>query len=234
MNKHFSPIAAFFLFWMFLGLANSDLEAATLSGVVFFQGTPPDRKRVKMDYSPKCDALYKYPVHLQEVVVGKGGELADVFVYIKSGLEGKKFDVPKEAVVLDQKGCWFIPRVFGIQVNQTFEVLNSDRMIHNVNATPEFNLAMVPIRNMITTRFTEPRTMLLIKCNVHPWMRAYAGVLEHPFYSVSKEDGGFEIVNLPAGKYILEAWHEKLGTKTQEIILAEGDMKEIQFIFKGQ
>ena len=210
------------------------LEAATLSGVVFFQGTVPPRKRVKMDYSPKCDALYKYPVYLQEVVVGKGGELADVFVYIKSGLAGKKFDVPKEAVVLDQKGCWFIPRVFGIQVNQTFEVLNSDRMIHNVNATPEFNVAMVPIRNMITKRFTETRTMLLIKCNVHPWMRAYAGVLEHPFYSVSKEDGRFEIVNLPAGVYTVEAWHEKLGTETQEIIVTEGDKKEIQFTFKGQ
>jgi hypothetical protein len=214
------------------GLASLNLEAATLTGKVFFQGTPSEPKRIRMDADPKCAALYlREPFYFREVIVGKDREFADVFVYIKSGLEGKGFEVPKEAVVLDQKDCWYIPRVFGIQVSQTLEVLNSDPTTHNVNATPEFNSAMPPVLKKITKKFTKPKVMLAIKCNVHPWMVTYAGVLEHPFYSVSKDDGAFEILNLPAGKYVVEAWHERLGTKTQEITVAEDESKEIKFTF---
>jgi plastocyanin len=233
MKKRFYLVVTFSLLLAFFGLDSLNLEAATLTGKAFFQGTPSEPKRIRMDADPKCAALYlRRPFHLQEVVAGKDGELASVFIYIKSGLEGKRFEAPKEAVVLDQKDCWYAPRVFGIQVNQTLEVLNSDSTTHNVNATPEFNSAMPPVLKKITKKFTKPHLMLTIRCNVHPWMSAYAGVLEHPFYSVSKEDGTFEIANLPAGRYVVEAWHERLGTMAQEITVAEDESKEIKFSFR--
>jgi hypothetical protein len=235
MKRYFShPIVVFSVALAFFSLVSLNLEAATLTGKVSFQGTVPGQKRVSMNADPKCAALHKEAVYFQEVIVGKGGELANVFVYIKSGLEGKKFEVPKGAAVFDQKGCWYVPHVFGVQVNQTLEILNSDPTTHNVNATPEFNAAMPPVLKKITKKFTKAKVMLPVKCNVHPWMTAYVGVMDHPFFSTSKEDGTFEIVNLPAGKYVIEAWHEKLGTQTQEITVADGDKKEIQFAFKGQ
>jgi len=157
MKKHFYVVVVLPLLLAFIGLASLNTEAATITGKAFFQGTPPEPKRVNMSADPKCATLYlREPFYFREVIVGKDGELANVFVYIKSGLEGKKFEVPKEAVVLDQKGCWYVPRIFGIQVNQTLEVLNSDSTTHNVNATPEFNSAMPPVLKRITKKFTKP------------------------------------------------------------------------------
>jgi hypothetical protein len=127
------------------------------------------------------------------------------------------------------------PHVFGMQANQPLKILNSDETLHNVHSLPEkstqFNLAM-PFKGMeLTKKFSKPEVMVKIKCDVHPWMAAYVGVLDHPFFAVSAADGAFQMPKLPAGTYTIEAWHEKFGTQTQTVALGEGETEVIGRIF---
>jgi hypothetical protein len=90
-----------------------------------------------------------------------------------------------------------------------------------------------PIQGQKNTKvFTAPEVMVNFKCNVHNWMSAYAGVLSHPYFAVTTGGGAFELKNLPAGTYTIEAWHEKLGTQTESVTLAEKETKTIGFTFK--
>ena len=171
------------------------------------------------------------------VVPGSNGTLQNVFVYVKDGLGNLTFPVPQTPVVLDQKGCVYQPHVFGIQVGQNLEIVNSDSTLHNVHATPannrEFNRGQALQGMKHTHVFSTREVMVPFKCNVHNWMTAYVGVLDHPFYAVSGSDGSFSIEGLPPGTYTIEAWHEKLGTQTQSVTIGEREKKEIAFTFKA-
>ena len=221
-----------------LGLGGSALAAgATITGKALFDGTPPVPPKVRMDADPVCAQQHNAAVHAPEIVVNNGG-LQYVFVYVKSGLEGKTFPTPTTPVVFDQRGCLYDPHVLGIQVNQPLQILNSDATLHNVNAKPTqstpFNLAM-PTKGMkVTKTFAKPEIMVPVKCNVHPWMQAYIGVVPHPFFAVSGQDGSFTINGLPAGTYTLEAWHEKLGTATETVTVTDGETKSVSFTFKAK
>lgn len=206
-----------------------------LTGKVIFEGTAPPPTPIKMDADPVCLLQHKDGATSEEVVVNSNGTLKNVFVYVKQGLEGQTFTPPAEPVVFDQRGCRYHPHIFGIMVNQPFQILNSDGTLHNVHALPtkskEFNLGM-PIQGMkLTQKFTSPEVMVKIKCEVHPWMAAYGGVLDHPFYSVTGEDGTFSIKDLPPGEYTIEAWHEKYGAQTTTVKVPE--TTEANFTFKG-
>ncbi len=213
-------------------------HAATITGKALFEGTAPTPENIKMGADPKCQLAHPNGLAGEEVVVNSNGTLKNVFIYAKEGLAGKTFDTPKEAVVFDQKGCQYTPRVFGIQANQPLEILNSDDTLHNVHSlsanNQQFNLGM-PIKGMkLKKTFTKPEVMVKIKCDVHPWMHAYAGVLDHPFYSVSTDEGVFTLKNLPPGNYVIEAWHEKYGAQTQNVAIgSDADTKDIQFQYKG-
>lgn len=213
-------------------------RAATIHTKATFSGAPPAPATIKMAADAFCLKEHAQGMKDESAVVGPGGSLANVFVYIKSGLSGKNFPASKEPVVFDQKGCWYAPRVFGIQVNQPLQIINSDPTLHNVNVMAKlnspFNTAM-PVKGMkITKTFTKPEVMIKVKCNVHPWMGAYIGVVDHPFFGVTKKDGGISLTNVPAGTYVLEAWHEKYGTSSQEVTVAEADTKTVQFAFKAK
>ena len=218
----------------FMGTA----RAATISGKVVFQGSAPQAEPIKLDADPTCAALHPDGATTEEVIVNANGTLKNVFVYVKEGLAGKPFDPPKEPVILDQNGCRYEPHVLGIQVNQPLAIVNSDDTLHNVHALPknskEFNLGM-PLKGMkLTKTFTAPEVMVKLKCEVHPWMSGYIGVLEHPFHSVTNNEGVFEIKNLPPGQYVLEAWHEKYGVLSQNVTIAtEGETQEISFEYKS-
>ncbi len=211
--------------------------AGTLAGKAVFSGTVPAPQKIDMGADPTCSSLHTEPVYSEEIVTNPDGTLQNVFVYVKQGLEGKNFQAPQTSAILDQKGCHYSPHVSGVQVGQKLQILNSDSTLHNVHGMPtqskEFNLGM-PIQGMKLDRtFDKPEIMVKFKCDVHPWMRAYVGVLEHPFFGVTGASGTFEIKDLPAGKYTIEAWHEKLGVQTQEVIVEEAALAKADFTFSG-
>ncbi len=209
---------------------------ATVSGKVAYEGAAPSRERIKMAADPVCQQQHKEPALSEDLVVNNGA-LQNVFVYVKEGLSGG-FPAPKEPVVLNQQGCAYTPHVFGIQAGQPLEIVNSDSTLHNINAQPKtnkrFNIAQ-PVKGMKSTKtFDQPEIGIPFKCNVHPWMASYGHALNHPFFGVSDSNGGFSLKNLPAGTYTIEAWHEKLGTQTQSVTVADGETKQVSFSFKGK
>jgi plastocyanin len=205
--------------------------AATVNGTISFEGAAPANAGIKMNADPVCMKENPTP-QTQETYMVKDGKLGNVFVFIQEGLGDRKFTAPTEAVVLDQKGCRYHPHVFGLMVGQPMTILNSDPTLHNIHAIPgtnsEFNTAQ-PIQNMKTEHiFTakEEKVVVPFKCDVHGWMNAYAGVLDHPYFAVTGEDGKFSIKGLPPGTYKLSAWHEKAGTKTIDVTVAAKETKE--------
>ena len=223
--------------FMFCLLFDSHVSAGIVTGKVAFTGTAPAAEKINMNADPTCASLHPEPVFTENVVVNPDQTLRNVFVYVKEGLEEKTFPTPGQAVVMDQKGCHYTPHVFGIQVSQPLDIINSDSTLHNVHGMPtqskEFNLGM-PIQGMkITRKFDKPEVMVKFKCDVHPWMNAYAGVLPHPFFNVTQDTGTYEIKDLPAGTYTIEAWHEKYGTQTQKVTVDESGTATADFTFAG-
>jgi plastocyanin len=212
-------------------------SAGSVGGKVVLEGTAAKNEPIKMNADPVCVRENKGPQAQETFTVGDGGSLANVFVYVKDGIPaGMTFPVPAEAVKMDQKGCRYHPHVFGIRVGQKLTVVNSDPTLHNVHAVPkankEFNTAQ-PIQNMTSdTVFENKEVMVPFKCDVHGWMNAFAGVLDHPYFAVSGADGAFDVKNLPPGTYTLEAWHEKLGTQSQSVTIGAKEAKTVTFTFK--
>ena len=214
--------------------AGGATQSATLTGKINLEGTAPARVPVKMSADPQCAAAHTAPSMSQDVVVDEGNMIKNVFVYVKSGLEGQEFPAPADAVMFDQKGCQYDPHVFGIMVNQPLKILNSDPTLHNIHALPkkgEFNLGMPKQGMEFTKTFVESEVMVHIKCDVHPWMSAWAGVLTHPYHAVTDEHGNFTIKDLPAGTYTIEAWHEKFGTQSQSVTVGATPTQEANFTF---
>lgn len=212
------------------------LLAGTVTGKATFTGTPPQMETISMNADPVCASLHSGPVLNPAVIINPNGTLKNVFVYVKEGLEGQSFPAPTTPAVIDQQGCQYAPHVFGMQVGQPLEIINSDSTLHNVHSQAEkskqFNLGM-PIQGMkLQKKFEAAEVMVKFKCDVHPWMNAYIGVLTHPFYGVSGDEGSFEIKDLPAGNYVLEAWHEKYGTQTQQVTVGEEPVNA-EFTFAG-
>jgi len=213
--------------------------AATISGTVTYDGKVPNLKPLAMDADPVCASKHKEPVPNQALELGKSGNtMGNILVRVATGLPaGKTYPAPKDPVVMDQNGCIYQPHVFVIQQGQAFNVLNSDGVLHNVHALPkvngQFNMAMPPNRKEAEHVFDKPEDPFQIKCDVHPWMTAYTMITTNPFYSVTKEDGKFTISNVPAGTYEIEAWHEKLGKKTEKVTVGENDTKSVDFKFSA-
>lgn len=220
-----------------LGLALLSFGAnAAVKGKVAFKGTAPKNPELKMNADPYCKAAHKAPVLSETVVVNGNGTLKNVFVYVKDGLT-QKYPAPAATVTVkfDQKGCQYLPHVFGIQVGQTLEILNSDATLHNVHAMPktnaQFNVGMPKQGMVIKQKFAKAEIGAKIKCDVHPWMNAWANAVEHPFFAVSDDKGEFNIKDVPAGKYTVAAWHEKLGTKEGTLTVEAGKDAVLDFEF---
>lgn len=207
----------------------------TITGKITFEGTAPKMQVIRMASDPLC---MTEGATSEVLIVGQDNGLVNAFVYVKDGLGDRTFQPPKTPVVLDQDGCRYSPHVFGVQAGQPIRILNSDNTLHNVNArarnNPEFNLSQ-PKAGMENIRtFESPEIMVPFRCDVHGWMNAYAGVVPHPFFAVTKEDGTFEIKGLPEGTYTLEAWHERLGTQTTMVTSDGKTPVTATFTFKGE
>lgn len=218
-------------------------QSATLKGRVLFEGPPPMPAMIPIRGNPECAAFHADGSVRSEELLVKDGALQNVFVYIKGGLDDRRgvlntpHPSPTEPVTIENKNCTYVPHVSGVQVGQPVILLNDDPTLHNIHSYSKnqknWNLGL-PFQGMKQTKkFSSPEVMVQLKCDVHPWMVGYVGVLPHPYFAVSREDGTFEIKNLPAGNYVAEAWHEKLGVQTQEIKLEPREVKEIKFRFKS-
>jgi len=220
------------------GLKVDTSTAGSVKGAVAFEGPAPKNEAIKMNADPVCVRENKSPQFQEAYVVGADGKsLGNVFVYVKDGLGNYVYDAPTEPAKIDQKQCRYHPHVFGMRVGQPLEILNSDPTLHNIHAlpkaNPEFNTGQ-PIQGMKTTKtFDKPEVMVPFKCDVHGWMNAYVGVLDHPFFSVTTTDGTFDLKTLPPGTYTLEAWHEKLGATTQSVTLGQKETKDVNFALKA-
>ena len=194
----------------FLAGSVPGLLAGEITGKVVLKGTP--KPEVKIDLVPMCGAVNPNKDNLttRHYVVGPGGGLANVFVYLK---DAKAAPAKGPSPVLDQVGCMYEPYVFGLVVNQPFKIHNSDALLHNVHATPklnkEFNFGQ-PLKGQENEKsFDQAEVMVRVKCDVHPWMLAYIGVCDHPYFAVTDKDGNYKISDVPDGKYTIVAYHVK-------------------------
>ena len=217
----------------------------TIAGVVSYDGEPPAPKKIDTSADPACGKAN--PNLMTDDTVVTDGKLANVFVYIREGtVEGGKkladyaWSTPSTVVQLDQKGCHYTPHVFGVQTNQKISITNSDQTQHNVHwipkQNPEWNQSQANGAPAIEKSFARPEVLVPVKCNQHPWMKAYIGVMRTPFYAVSANNGTYEIKDVPAGKYTVVAWREggANGTeKTFEVTVPASGAGKADFSFGG-
>jgi len=209
--------------------------AGNITGSIMFEGDAPSMDAIDMSAESVCAAKHSSTPMIQEVVVNGNGTLANVFVYVKEGLENLQFPTPG-AVLLDQDGCVYLPHVLGVMVGQDITIKNSDGLLHNINASPSINRGFnssQPVSMETTRSFRSAEVMVPVRCDVHRWMNAYIGVLDHPFHSVSNSSGAFSLSTLPPGDYVIEAWHERYGTQTQNVTVTTGQTAEVSFTFSA-
>ncbi len=210
--------------------------AATITASVKFEGTPPAPEMITLTGDPKCVSENGAPQRASEtIVVGDNQALQNVFVYVKDGLGRFAFPIPTQPVVLDQDKCRYTPRVLGVRVGQPLQVHNGDPLLHNVRSNAVINQAFnksTPVEGMTFDHtFATREVMVPFKCDVHGWMSAYVGVLDHPYFGTTAADGKVALANLPPGTYTIEAWHESLGTKTQQVTVGAKESKDVSFSF---
>lgn len=206
----------------------------SISGTVTFTGTPPKMRPIDMAKEPSCVKQHPSPVMTENVVAGPGNTVEWVVVYISAG--DHPSPAPATAVRYDQKGCQYIPHVAAMQVGQPLEIDNNDQTSHNIHplakVNPEWNKSQPPGSPPLKTTYDKPE-FIAVKCNVHPWMHGYFAVLSTSHYALTGEDGKFSLAGLPPGKYTLTAWHERFGTQSQEVTVAEGKPATADFVFKA-
>ena len=210
--------------------------AGTITGTVTFAGPPPAMKPVALGGDPQCATQHQGPVLAGDALV-HDGKVENAFVYVKDGLGARTFAVPETPVTIDQVGCLYEPHVAGAQTCQPIEFVNDDPTLHNVHGTPgrsapwNFGMALQGSKRRI--RVENPEVMIPVTCDVHPWMRGYLGVLPHPYFAVTGADGRFTLRGVPAGEYVLAAWHERFGTREAPLTLGAGETKDVAFAYAG-
>jgi hypothetical protein len=206
------------------------LSAAEITGKITLKGQPKPETPIPLE-GTTCGPVVHEALTTRHYIVGPDKGLANVFVYIKQGAAAAPATAGEP--LLDQLNCQYEPYVMGMVTGQKLKIRNSDPLLHNVHATPkvnkEFNFAQVTKGQVNEKTFDKSEVLVRMKCDVHPWMFAYIGVVDHPYFAVTGKDGSFKISNLPAGKYTIEAVHLKAGAKQQEITVTGDEKKAINF-----
>jgi hypothetical protein len=211
--------------------------AGSISGTIRYAGKKPVKKQIDMSEDPACVQAHHGKALDESLILSSTGGVADAFVYVKSGLEGKRFETPLAPVTIDQNGCWFNPRVLGIQTNQQLRVINSDPVTHNIHPMAQINREWNHSQGAgdapLARRFTKPEVMIRVKCNIHSWMHAFIGVVDNPYYAVTKADGSFSLPGLPPGTYTIGIWQETSGLEERQITVAPRANSPLNVTLKG-
>jgi plastocyanin len=204
----------------------------TIEGVVHFVGIPPAPRTITVTSDPTCAAAHPDGLRVADVRTADG-TLADAFVYVAAGLEDRAFAVPTEPVVIDQRGCWYVPRVAGVRAGQPIVFRSSDATLHNVHgepqASPRWNFGLPGKDTERALTLHGPEVLVPVRCDVHPWMRLDLGVVAHPYFGVTADDGRFRFPGVPAGRYTLAAVHPRLGRQEVAIQVLAGETAPARF-----
>jgi plastocyanin len=209
--------------------------AGTVSGTISWKGKAPERLKIDMSQDPAC-SMSGGDNYAEQFMV-HDGKLANVFLYVKDGLGNKVYAAPTVPVVLDQKGCRYVPHVLGVMVGQQVEFRNSDPTMHNIHMEPTIagnslvDISQPPMGGTERHAFARPELMIPVRCNNHPWMNAFVNVASNPFYAVSDGSGHFEIQGLPPGTYTIGAVQEKLGGQTMTVTVKSHEDVTANFTF---
>jgi len=211
--------------------------AGSITGTVKLDGTAPKMRPINMAAEPSCAKEHSTPATTQDVMVGSGGALQNVVVYLKGDFSQYSFDAASAPAVIDQKGCQYAPHVVALRVGQALNVTNSDQTTHNIHPVPmnnrEWNQSQPPGSAPLNETFAREEIAIPVKCNVHPWMKSYIAVVGNPYFQVTGNDGSFTLKNVPPGTYTLTAWHESLGPMDQMITVGASEQKkDVNFSFK--
>lgn len=240
---------AFMIAWVTFGVAGTAARAGAppaqgnsgagaLTGKVSFSGAKPKLRAINMDQDPYCvNSLQGQKVYFEDGAVNADDTLPNVFIYVKQGLRNANYPAPKTPVILDQRGCMYVPHVLGVMVGQELRVMSTDLTTHNVHSTskvnPPWNQTQTPGAPPIRKRYTKPEVMIPVKCNQHPWMSAYIGVVSNPFFAVTGTDGSFTIKGLPPGDYVIGAWTATFGTQEKSVHVSANETATLDFTFEG-
>lgn len=214
--------------------AGDSIGTSAIAGRVRFLGEPPERKPLNMSGEAACRKPGDIALS-EELIVNDNGTVRNAYVRVVSGLGDRVFASPEIELQMDQRGCIFIPHLLAARANQVIVFKSSDTVVHNVRTVakdnPRFNVSMSG-RGRTVRRFFPNPEIVQIRCDIHAWMAAYIAVSDHPFHSVTGEDGAFSIDSLPAGTFEVEVWHERLGTSRRSVTLGEGERGELEFSFE--
>jgi len=225
-------------------LLNQKVNAAgegKISGTVKLDGTAPHMKGIDMSKDPYCSKAHATdPAHLENVVVGQGGGLENVVLYISEGLSGSALtEVPTQVAVFDQKNCVYTPHVLAMDVNQKFKVTTSDQTTHNIHPNPNpmtgnipWNQSQPPGASPVEKSW-KATEVIPVQCNIHPWMHGWFVVIKGP-YATTDASGNYTINNVPPGSYTVTAWQEEYNTQTQKVTVAAGGTGSANFTFKAK
>ena len=202
--------------------------AGDIQGKITFDGKAPKMKSLRMDADPVCVANNEVAPRKEWLILDENNGLKNVLVFVKespSNSLSSDYSPPENPAVIDQNGCVYVPHVLGVMVGQDLDILNSDGTLHNIHALPkvnkEFNKAMPRSKKRMTVQFDKSEAPFKVKCDVHPWMGAFIGVFDHPYFTVTNDDGSYVISGLEPGDYVIEAWHEKLGSQTANVTVGD-------------
>jgi plastocyanin len=243
MTRHRISFAGFVLLFVcvimlrFAGRIETTAAAggSSVTGAVKFTGTGARPTRIDMSADPFCAQAHSSPATTEDLLTDANGGLENVVVYVSDGLGTSTFPIPDEPAVMEQKGCQYKPHVLAMRAGQKLKVVNSDDTTHNIHPVPNNNRewnVLQPHGAPIEQVFAREEIAISVKCNIHPWMRSYIAVLKTPHFAVTGKNGSFELKDLPSGSYTIQAWHEKLGTRTQTIIVGGGASQTVEFDFQ--
>ncbi len=212
--------------------------AGTVTGTIKLDGMAPKPKKINMAAEPNCAKAHEgMPAETEDVVPGDNGMLENVVVYLKGDFSQYSFPPNTTPQEIDQKGCQYHPHVLALQTGEPLQVVNSDQTTHNIHPVPkdnrEWNESQPPGAPAINQSFARPEVAIPVKCNVHPWMKAYIAVFDNPYYAVTGKDGSFTIKNVPPGTYTVTAWQETYGSQDQSVTVGPSESKSVTLTFKA-